>query len=225
MLIFWGVSSWSSLLVVVTFRCLTFTLQGFPNIWSYLCYKKLQFGYVLTSNAEVSKTKYLDQINQVISPLSVLLQVYESMSQTFILCELGMNHSRVVFPKGGCTKMLGNSNSWTVWQSKQFTILKQMMWWGCCSIISKKKVCRDLFWESSLLVDLTSDAHRRWEEILSHRTWDIVVTQTNWRCEHHGFSPWLFHGFFWRFLGFSRVFSFPEWYSLSMFQQRQHPQS
>lgn len=30
----------SSLLVIVTFHCLTFTLQGFPNIWSYLCYKK-----------------------------------------------------------------------------------------------------------------------------------------------------------------------------------------
>ena len=117
-----------SLLVIVTFHCLTFTFQGFPNIWSYLCYKKTPAWICPYFECWSFKTKYLDQINQVISPLSVLLQVYESMSQTFILCELGMNHSRVVFPKGGCTKMLGNSNSWTVWQSKrQFTNLANLI--------------------------------------------------------------------------------------------------
>ena len=134
------------------------------------------------------------------------------MSQTFILCELGMNHSRVVFPKGGCTTMLGNSNSWTVWQTKQFTISKQMMWWGCCSIISKKKVCRaeissgkpHCWWtwhrmhtggeKKSSLIELAI--------LLSHKRIEDVNIM--------GFSPWLFHEFVWRLLGFSRVFSFPE---------------
>ena len=132
----------------------------------------------------------------------------------------------LVFPKGGCTKMLGNSNSWTVWQSKQFTILKQMMWWGCCSIISKNKVCRAEISSGNPHCWWTWHRHRRrWEEIRSNWNWRYCCHTNEWRCEHHGFSPWLFQGLFWRFWGLSMVFSFPEWYSLSMFQQRQHPQS
>ena len=35
------------------------------------------------------------------------LQVYESMSQTFILCKLGMNHSTFGVPKGRMHKNAG----------------------------------------------------------------------------------------------------------------------
>ena len=138
--------------------------QGFPNIWSHLCYKKIQLGYaiiVLSSLLWMPKfqKKYLDQINQVISPLydgvcrSMSLWVKPSSFESSAWIT-----QHLVFPKGGCTKMLGNSNSWTVWQSKTFTISKQMMWWEVLLHHFQKQSLpsRDLFWESSLLVDLTS---------------------------------------------------------------------
>ena len=168
----------------------------------------------------------LDPINLVMSPLSEGLQVHESMSQAFQPFQARHESLKGGLPpprktKGWFTKMVGNSNSWTFWQSKQLTISKQMMWWGCCSIISKNKVCRDLFWESSLLVDLTSASQET-------EIGDIVVTQTNEDVNIMDFPRGFSMDLFWRFLRFSGFFSFPEWYSLSMFQQRQihqNPQS
>ena len=96
----------------------------------------------------------------------------------------------------------------------------------CCSIISKNKVCRAEISSGNPHCWWTWHRHRRrCEEILSNWNWRYCCHTNEWRCEHHGFSPWLFQGHFWRFWGLSMVFSFPEWYSLSMFQQRQHPQS